>query len=102
MLENLYYLLIAVFAVVYVLKALLLVGYNHFKYKSKSTDLIITELLTIMITLKPIAQKRLEPKGYDFKVYKRYQAKNGLYYAILWVCLFLILFLSAKIHLGMF
>lgn len=102
MLEKLYFLLIAVFAVAYVLKALLLVGYNHFKYKIKSTDLIITELLTNMITLKPITQKRLEPKGYDFKVYKRYQQKNGLYYAILWVCLFLILFLTAKIYFGMF
>jgi hypothetical protein len=104
MVEKLLFLLIAFFLFIYLLKALLMLGYEYFKYRNKTgmSGQMAGDLLTYLITLKPLLQKRLEPKGYDFKMYKRYQTKNSLYYAALWASLFLILFLSAKIYLGAF
>ncbi len=100
--EKIFFALIALFLFVYVLKGFLLVGYNHYKYKSKSAGVMLSELLRVLITLKPIIHKRLEPKGYDYKMYERFQKKYVTYYAILWICLFIILFLVAKIYLGLF
>lgn len=102
MMEMILFALIALFLLIYILKALLLVGYNHYKYKTKNAGAMLSELLTIMFTLKPLAQKRLEPKGYDYKLYERFQKKNIIYYTVLWIFLFLILFLVAKIYLELF
>lgn len=104
MLEKLLLALIALFLLIYVLKAVLMLGYEYFKYRNKSelAGEMFKELLKNMFSLKPLLEKRLEPKGYDFKMYKNYQRKNGIYYNLLWISLFSILFLSAKIYLGAF
>jgi hypothetical protein len=104
MLEYLLYALIAVFVTTYLLRSILMVGYEHFKYKSKREQAgeMISDLFRTIIGLKPLFRRRLEPKGYDFKVQQRYQQKFGFYYIILWVCLFSILFLAAKIYLEAF
>lgn len=81
-----------------------MVGYDHLKYKSKKENaaLFFKDLLLVMISLKPITQRLLVPKGYDFKLHRRFQTKFTLYYVVIWISLFLILFLTAKLYLNIF
>jgi hypothetical protein len=104
MLDYLLYALIGVFLIVYLLRSILMVGYNHFKFKSKrmQADVMMNDLFKTIIGFKPLFQRRLKPKGYDYKVQLRFQRKFGLYYLVIWGCLFSILFIAAKIYLEAF
>jgi Zn-dependent protease len=104
MFQKLLLALIALFFLIYFLKAVLMLGYEYFKYRNKSGmgSQMAGDLLKVIVYLKPLLQKKLQPKGYDFKMYKRYQTKNLFYYTALWVLLFMILFLCAKIYLELF
>lgn len=81
-----------------------MVGYEFYKYHDKSGYRIkmLKAFFKKIIQLKPILQKRLEPKGYDYKMYKRFNTKGEVYYFGLWGSLFAILFLIARIYLGAF
>lgn len=101
------YLLIALMLVLfitYLLRSVLMVGYEHLKYKNKREKAgeMLSDLVKIMIRFKPLYQRKLTPKGYDFKVQQRFQKKFNFYYVIIWASLFLILFLVAKIYLDAF
>jgi hypothetical protein len=104
MLEKLFVAAICFFVFIYLLRAVLMVGYEHFKYPNKReyAGKMINDLLRKLISLKPLMQRRLEPKGYDYKVHQRFQNKSEVYYFLLWVSLFLILFLFARIYLDLF
>lgn len=104
MADYLLYVLIACFAGTYLFRNLLLVGYEHLKYKAgkEKTAMIFHDFFRQALRLRPLLQQKLEPKGYDFKLYQRFQRKFTIYYAILWICLFGILFLSARIYLNAF
>jgi hypothetical protein len=84
------------------MRALLMVGYEFYKSKNRNTKLMTGRLASKMLTLKPILQRHLQPKGIDFKAYERYRLKSNLYFAFLWVVLFLILILASKIYLNAF
>lgn len=81
-----------------------MVGYDHLKFKSKreNAGLFFKDLFGVMISLKPVTQRLLTPKGYDFKLHRRFQNKFTLYYVVIWISLFLILFLTAKLYLNIF
>lgn len=81
-----------------------MVGYDHLKYRSKREHAgkLINDLIKTALSLKPLFQKKFEPKGYDFKVQQRFQKKFTFYYVFIWGCLFLILFLAAKKYLDAF
>ncbi|HEX4958981.1 MAG TPA: hypothetical protein VFV46_12440 [Lacibacter sp.] len=102
--EYLLYAIIALFMTAYFLRSVLMVGYEHFKFKSKREQAgkLFTDLISIIVSLKPLFQRRLTPKGYDFKVQLRYQKKFNVYYVVIWSSLFLILFLAARIYLDAF
>jgi hypothetical protein len=104
MLEKLFVIAIGFFLIVYLLRAVLMVGYEHFKYPSKReyAGQMINDLLRKLISFKPLMQRRLEPKGYDYKVHQRFQTKSEVYYFLLWASLFVILFLFARIYLDLF
>ncbi|HMO32637.1 MAG TPA: hypothetical protein PKE63_04335 [Lacibacter sp.] len=104
MLETLLYGLVAIFLMLYALRTLLMVGYEHIKYKAgaEKNRRMLQDYIRKFFSLKPLIQQRLEPRGYDFKLYKRFQLKYNLYYAGLWVSLFLILFLTARVYLQAF
>ncbi len=100
--DNLLLALTAFFLLIYFFRALLMVGYDHIKYKNKAQKAgkMSKELLLKILGLQPLLQRKLEPKGHDYKVYERFQKKFSLYYIALWLCLFGILFLYAHIYLG--
>jgi len=104
MLEQVLYGLIFLFLIIYFLRGILMVGYDYLKYRSKSEHAtkMIGELFLKLISLKPLLQRKLEPKGYDFKLYQRFQNKFAVYYTALWLMLFLVLVLSAKVYLNAF
>jgi hypothetical protein len=103
-LHLLYYAILALFVTIYIMRSVLMVGYEHIKFRNKREQAgkMIKEFVSTVISFKPLFQKKLEPKGYDYKLYNRFQRKFVIYYSILWVCLFLILFFSAKLFLGLF
>ena len=104
MMQYLLYGMLACFVATYLLRNLLLVGYNHLKYKAgkEKSRLLLRDFIRKALQLRPLTQIKLEPKGYDFKIYQRFQRKFGFYYAVLWFCLFGILFLVARIYLNAF
>lgn len=104
MLEKLFVIAICFFLIIYLLRAVLMVGYEHFKYQSKReyAGQMINDLLRKLISFKPLMQRRLEPKGYDYKVHQRFQTKCEVYYFLLWASLFVILFLFARLYLDLF
>ncbi|MFY7879903.1 MAG: hypothetical protein ACOVP6_07515 [Lacibacter sp.] len=104
MLQKIFYILVAIFILSYFLRSVLMVGYDHLKFKSKreNAGLFFKDLLLVMISLKPVTQRLLTPKGYDFKLHRRFQNKFTLYYVVIWISLFLILFLTAKLYLNIF
>ncbi len=104
MMQALLYAIVLFFLLLYFLRGLLMVGYDNWKYKNnlKKSGAIAKGLLQNLLTLKPLLQKSLSSKGIDYKVYARFQRKSTLYYFALWLCLFAILFLTAKLYLNLF
>jgi hypothetical protein len=102
--ENLLYYQSILFVFVYFLRTLLITGYKHLKLRKnlQTLQLMTKYFLIQFFTLTPILKKKLEPKGYDFKVYRRFQQKFMIYYFILWILLFSILYFIAKIYLQAF
>lgn len=104
MTQGLFYAIVFLFLLLYVMRGLLMVGYDNLKYKNnlKKSGTIVKGLIMKLLTLKPLLQNKLTPKGVDYKVYERFQEKSKIYYTGIWICLFFILFLSAKIYLNAF
>ncbi len=104
MTQGLFYAIILIFILLYVLRGLLMVGYDNLKFKNnlKKGGTIAKGLVRNLLTLKPLLQNKLTPKGVDYKVYQRFQKKSTIYYAGLWLCLFMMLFLGASIYMSAF
>jgi hypothetical protein len=104
MIEFLLYGCLALFLLVYLLSTLLMVGYDHIKYKNsrEKAGMMVNDYFKKALRLQPLLQRQLEPKGYDYKLYTRFQKRFTKYYIALWVLLFVILFLSAKVYLQAF
>ncbi len=104
MITLLLYAALLIFVVVFMLRALLMAGYDNInlKHEKRKGSSIFKGWLNQMLRLKPITQAKLKPRSIDHKVHLRFQRKSILYYYILWICLFVILFLSSKIYLGLF
>jgi hypothetical protein len=101
MMQGLFYAVMLFFLLLYFFRGLLMVGYDNLKYKNnfKKSGTIAKGLLQNLLTLKPLLQNKLTPKGVDYKVYERFQRKSTIYYAGLWVCLFILLFLGVTLYL---
>jgi len=104
MYQVLLYSLIAFFLFIYFLRALLFAGYESLQHRTnlKKTGILAKLVLNKMLTLKPIFQIKLPAKGIDHKVHQRFQSKAWMYYWLLWLTLFAILFLAARIYLNAF
>ena len=102
--ENLLDYQIVVFLILYFLRTLLITGYNHLKFKKdvRTLKLMTIDFIKVSLSLAPLMKRKLDPKGYDFKIYQRFQKKFIVYYYMMWFILFCILFLSAKIYLNAF
>jgi hypothetical protein len=92
------------FAAIYVLRTLLIIGYNNLKFKDDevSAQSLLMQFGKTFLSRLPLTQKLLEPRGYDYKVYTRFQKRFVIYYFMLWVLLFSILFFVANIYLRAF
>jgi hypothetical protein len=92
------------FLLIYMLSTLLMVGYDHMKYKDsrEKAGMMVSDYFRKAFRLRPLLQRQLEPKGYDYKLYSRFQKRFTKYYIALWILLFAILFLSAKVYLNAF
>lgn len=105
MLQILFYGLLAFFLMLYVLRALLMTGYDQLNISSseerKRFSFFKCWMLKLLL-LKPLSQSKLTPRSIDHKVHIRFQQKAGFYYYSLWACMFVILLLAAKIYLGLF
>ena len=55
-------------------------------------------LLNTIITLKPLRESKLRARSIDQKKHLVFQKKATIYYYTLWLSLFAILFLTAKIY----
>ena len=95
---------IALFLLLYVMRALLMSGYDNqnVKHNQRNGSSIVRGWIRKMLFLKPILQLKLTPRSIDHKVHMRFQKTATLYYYGLWACLFVILLLAAKIYLGLF
>lgn len=104
MLMLVFYAAIFAFAVLYILRALLMAGYDNLnlKHEQRTGNSIMKGWLSKMLQLLPLSQSKLNPRSIDHKVHIRFQKKSTLYYYALWACLFAILFLAAKIFLDAF
>jgi len=92
------------FGVIYAFSTLLMVGYDHLKnsISGATLKLMMKDYVRYFFSLKPLQTRKLNPKGYDYKIYVRFQRRYVLYYFALWLLLFIILFLAAKIYLNAF
>lgn len=104
MTELLLYGSVGLFLLIYLLSTLLMVGYDHIKYKDsrEKAGMMFSDYFRKALRLRPLLQRQLEPKGYDYKLYSRFQRRFTKYYFALWVLLFAILFLAAKVYLNAF
>ena len=95
---------IALFLLLYVMRALLMAGYDNqnVKHQQRTGGSIVKNWFSKMLLLTPILQSKLNPRSIDHKVHMRFQRKASIYYYGLWACLFVILLLAAKIYLGLF
>lgn len=95
---------IALFILLYVMRALLMSGYDNqnLKHEQRKGSSIVRGWIKKMLRLTPIRQLKLTPRSIDHKVHMRFQRIASFYYYALWACLFVILLLSAKIYLGFF
>jgi hypothetical protein len=92
---------IFLFFVIYLLRCLLITGYNNLKFKTGDVSFqnLFSQFIKIVFSRLPLTQKLLEPRGYDYKVYNRFQKRFVLYYFALWILLFFILFFAANKYL---
>jgi hypothetical protein len=104
MLMLLLYAAVFIFVVVFILRALLMAGYENMnqKHERRKTSSIFKGLLNQILLMKPIGQPKLRPRSIDHKVHMRFQRKSTIYYYALWICMFIILYLVAKIYMGAF
>lgn len=96
--------LIALFAFIYLLRALLMAGYERLNAKSEKGKefSFFSRFLVIIVSVKPLLQPKLRATSIDHKRHLVFQQKATVYYYLLWAVLFVILFLAAKIYLGAF
>lgn len=104
MLTLLLYGFFALLLLLYVMRALLMAGYDNLnlKHVQRNNNSLIRGWMQKMLQLKPITQMKLNPRSIDHKIHIRFQKKATIYYYGIWVCLFAILLLVAKIYLGAF
>lgn len=105
MLNLLLYGMIALFLFVYLLRALLMAGYERLNAKNEKRQhgsSLGVLLLNTIITLKPLREAKLRARTIDQKRHLVFQQKATVYYYMLWVTLFVILFLGAKVYLDAF
>jgi hypothetical protein len=102
--EKIFNAQLILFVVIYFLRSLLIIGYNNLKFKSGeiSFKALFLQLVKTLFSKLPLTQKLLEPRGYDYKVYVRFQKRFVIYYFALWILLFSILFFAANIYLRAF
>jgi hypothetical protein len=102
--NNILLLASIMFLVIYFMSTLLMTGYLHIKNKFSGAVFkeMTKDFLKYFFTLQAVTRRRLDPKGYDYKIYVRFQKRYILYYFALWILLFMILFLSARRYLGAF
>lgn len=95
---------IALFMLLYVMRALLMSGYDNqnVKHNQRTGSSIVKGWIRKMLRLTPILQLKLTPRSIDHKVHVRFQRIASFYYYGIWACLFVILLLAAKIYLGLF
>jgi len=95
---------IALFGLLYFMSTLLMTGYLYIKTKFSGAVFkeMAIDFCKNFLTLQAVTQRRLNPSGYDYKVYVRFQKRYTLYYFGLWILLFIILFLAAKKYLNAF
>ena len=104
MLMRLLYGSIALFFLLYLLRGLLMAGYEHLNMRNdkEKKRLLLSDWVRKLLLLKPISQFKLSPKSIDYKKHVRFQNRSAFYYYALWACLFTILFLAARIFLDAF
>jgi hypothetical protein len=104
MAEKLLNLQIILFAVIYFFRTLLITGYEHLKFKRGEVSFSIMALhfIKVFFSIMPLSKKTLEPRGFDHKVYVRFQRRFVMYYFMLWILLFSMLFFTANIYLKAF
>lgn len=104
MLMHLLYGSFALLLLLYVMRALLMAGYDNLNLKhiQRNNNTVMRGWMNKMLRLKPITQMKLNPRSIDHKIHMRFQKKATLYYYGIWVCLFAILLLVAKIYLDAF
>ena len=102
--QNLLLAAFSAFLIIYFMSTLLITGYIHIKNKFSSAVFkqMMKDFFKSFFTLQAITHRRLDPKGYDYKIYVRFQRRYVFYYFALWVLLFVILFLAAKKYLNAF
>jgi len=95
---------LALFSLLYFMSTLLMTGYLFIKTKFSSSVFkqMVFNFCRNFFTLQAVTQRRLNPSGYDYKIYIRFQKRYTLYYFGLWTLLFIILFLAAKKYLNAF
>jgi ABC-type multidrug transport system fused ATPase/permease subunit len=94
----------ALLFILYVMRALLMSGYDNLNVKhiERTNQSVMKGWVNKMLRLKPITQMKLNPRSIDHKIHMRFQKKATLYYYGIWACMFAILFLAAKIYLDAF
>ena len=104
MMMSLLYGSIALFFLFYLLRGLLMAGYEHLnvRYDRRIKGALMRDWIKKLVTLKPISQFKLNPKSIDYKKHVRFQRRSTFYYYAIWACLFTILFLAARIYLDAF
>jgi hypothetical protein len=104
MMMLLLYAAVFVFVLIFMLRALLMAGYENvnLKHERRKGSSVLKGWINQMLLLKPLTQPKLKPRSIDHKVHMRFQRKSTFYYYALWACLFLILFLIAKVYLRAF
>ncbi len=105
MLNLLLYGMIALFVLIYLLRSILMAGYERLNAKNEKgqhSDSLSQLLLNTIITLKPLREAKLRARSIDQKRHLVFQQKATVYYYLLWLTLFAILFLAAKIYLDAF
>lgn len=97
--------MIALFVFVYLLRSILMAGYERLNTKTErgqKRNSLLQLILSIMVTLKPLRESKLRARSIDQKKHALFQFKATIYYYMLWLTLFAILFLLAKIYLDAF
>ena len=105
MLNTLLYGMIALFLVIYLLRSILMAGYERLNAKNEKAQhgsSLSLLLLNSIITLKPLREAKLRARSIDQKRHLIFQQKATFYYYTLWLSLFAILFLASRGYLDAF